>query len=321
MKKTTQIMSAIIISPILALSVPHIAHSDDVDYEIKTSMRQYLEIKSNLTKEIKNVLKEVQTEEELTVLEENEIQEQEEIIETESFFIEETTQEIIEEVIETEEETREEETVEEVILPDTVYTTVRVHIRYEPDINSNILVTAEAGTMLVRTGINVVEGWDSILINDIEYYIANEYLTALSPGVVANDISQQIQDAEISLEDLRYLSAIIYAEAGNQCLEGQLAVGIIVVNRSESSAFANGIYNVIYESGQFAPTMNGAMDRALNLYDTGQMPLSCMQAAVYALRGNKIVSYNDNVYDLSDYYFFSRQISNPRLVIQDHMFR
>ncbi|MCC8068786.1 MAG: cell wall hydrolase [Ruminococcus sp.] len=220
-------------------------------------------------------------------------------------------------------ETTEVEVVEpdESTLPDTVYTTARVNIRYYVGTDTDILVTAAAGTKLTRTGINVVDGWDIVLIDDVEYCVSNEYLTTEEPDEIAKDITEQIKDAEISSSDLRYLSAIIFAEAGNQCTAGQQAVGIIVMNRSASSSFADGVYNVIYQSGQFTPATNGSLNKALSKYDSGSLPESCIEAATYALQGNKTVYYNGTTYDLSDYYYFSRYVSNARLVIEDHMFK
>ena len=66
-------------------------------------------------------------------------------------------------------------------------------------------------------------------------------------------------------EDVVYwLSRIIYAESGNQSLEGKIAVGNVVLNRVKSSRFPNTVYEVIFQRNQFTPAMTGAINRTPN---------------------------------------------------------
>lgn len=211
------------------------------------------------------------------------------------------------------------DTVEEV--NDYVYTTNRVNIRTHVGVDSNILLTAEVGTKLERVGINVTQGWDMVLINNEKYYLSNEFLTTEEPDIVAKSIEEQIEDNKISETDLRYMSAIIFAEAGNQCQAGKQAVGIVVMERVESDAYKDTVYDVIYEPGQFSPVANGSLTRALSLYDNGELSDEVIEAAKYALRGNTTIYYNDTTYDLDGYLYFSRWVDGCRLQIQDHMFK
>lgn len=204
---------------------------------------------------------------------------------------------------------------------DYVYTTERVNIRTYVGIESNILLTAEAGTRLHRTKTNVIEGWDMVLINEEKYYISNEYLTLDEPVEVAKTIEEQLKDSYISADDLRYMSAIIWAEAGNQCEAGQQAVGIVVMNRVASEIYKDTVYGVINEPYQFSPVKNGSFAKALSRYDSGSMPECVIDAAKYALQGNTVVNYNGTTYDLNGYLYFSRWVSNAKLTIQDHMFK
>ncbi len=204
---------------------------------------------------------------------------------------------------------------------DYVYTTEHVNIRTHVGMESDVLLTAEAGTKLHRAGINVIEGWDMILINEEKYYISNEYLTLDKPAEVAKTIEEQLEDSYISADDLRYMSAIIWAEAGNQCEAGQQAVGIVVMNRVASKTYKDTVYDVINEPYQFSPVKNGSFARALNRYDSGDMPECVIDAAKYALQGNTTVNYNGTTYDLNGYLYFSRWVSNAKLTIQDHMFK
>ena len=145
--------------------------------------------------------------------------------------------------------------------------------------------------------------------------------TILENNIIIHSKVAEIIEAR-KAEELRYMSSIIFAEAGNQCEAGQQAVGIIVMNRVRyEDYFEDDIISVIYEDGQFTPVDNGMLDTALEMYDEGILPASCIEAAVYAIEGNTIVNYNDKEYDLQDYLFFSRYIKNRKLIIEDHQFK
>lgn len=137
------------------------------------------------------------------------------------------------------------------------------------------------------------------------------------------DITTAIEEPITAYEDnsLRYMASIIYAEAGDQCYAGQCAVGIVVMNRIRNNEFPDNLYDVIYQRGQFTPTVNGSFDKALYLYDIGELPDSCINAAIYALEGNIYVEYNGETIDLSTYHFFMMSMRNYRLNIQDHYFK
>lgn len=62
-------------------------------------------------------------------------------------------------------------------------------------------------------------------------------------------------------EDLYWLSHVIYAESGNQCLEGMIGVGNVVLNRvaDESGAFPDSVQEVIFQYGQFSVVETGSI--------------------------------------------------------------
>ena len=63
-------------------------------------------------------------------------------------------------------------------------------------------------------------------------------------------------------EDLYWLSRIISAESRGEPLEGQIAVGNVVLNRVASDQFPDSVYEVIFDSrwgGQFTPVSNGTI--------------------------------------------------------------
>lgn len=81
----------------------------------------------------------------------------------------------------------------------------------------------------------------------------NVVFTVNSNGPIAS------ADVAYNAEDLYWLSHIIYAEAGNQPLDGKIAVGNVVLNRVASSQFPNSVKSVVYQSGQFTPVANGTI--------------------------------------------------------------
>lgn len=62
-------------------------------------------------------------------------------------------------------------------------------------------------------------------------------------------------------EDLYWLSRVIHAESGNQSLEGQIAVGNVVMNRVRSKLFPNTIHEVLAQKNQFSTYRSGAIQK------------------------------------------------------------
>ncbi|MBR4870487.1 MAG: cell wall hydrolase, partial [Oscillospiraceae bacterium] len=103
-------------------------------------------------------------------------------------------------------------------------------------------------------------------------------------GGAAVDTTASMPAYPYTEEDLYWLSRVIYAESGAESLEGQIAVGNVVLNRLRSAEYPNSIYGVIFDTKdavQFEPTANGT------IYNTPSA-LS-VTAAKLALRGNRPV--------------------------------
>ncbi|SFR93334.1 cell wall hydrolase [Anaeromicropila populeti] len=128
-----------------------------------------------------------------------------------------------------------------------------------------------------------------------------------------------------SEEQLRLLAALIYCEAGSESYAGKLAVGIVVVNRKESSAFPDTIKSVIYQKYQFGPARNGALAKALKEYDAGKFTSKqekdCIKAAKSALSDTKKITYKGKVINLKGYYYFSGRVQRYRIQIGNHQFK
>lgn len=59
--------------------------------------------------------------------------------------------------------------------------------------------------------------------------------------------------------DLKWLSHIINAEAGNQSLEGQICVGNVVLNRVADARFPDTVEAVVFSPNQFCPVKSGTI--------------------------------------------------------------
>lgn len=69
------------------------------------------------------------------------------------------------------------------------------------------------------------------------------------------DRSAYIQsgDSYYDADELYWMSRLIYAESGNQPLDGMIAVGNVVMNRVNSPRYPNNIYDVLNQKNQFVP--------------------------------------------------------------------
>lgn len=118
-------------------------------------------------------------------------------------------------------------------------------------------------------------------------------LTAQTSSVLlGNNITVYSTYMYTNLE-LKYLTCIIQAEAGNQPYKGKVAVGNVVLNRVDSDRFPNSIKGVIYQNSgvpQFTPTTNGAMARMMKNYSKmSAQTRACQKAAKAALAGENYV--------------------------------
>ncbi len=125
--------------------------------------------------------------------------------------------------------------------------------------------------------------------------------------------------------ELRLLACLISCEAGSEPYAGKLAVGIVVVNRKESSRFPDSIKNVVYQKYQFGPARNGSLKKALARYDGGRFTSSndkdCIKAAKEALSGTKSVTYKGKEINMKGFLFFSGKVSGAKLTIGNHQFK
>lgn len=125
--------------------------------------------------------------------------------------------------------------------------------------------------------------------------------------------------------ELRLMASIINCEAGGESFQGQLAVGIVVMNRVDSKDFPDTIKKVIYQKNQFSPVRNGMLDKKLKQYDAGKTGSaqwkSCISAAKKVLNGQRTIIYKGKVKSLKGYHFFSVVLPGARLKLGGHRFK
>lgn len=111
-------------------------------------------------------------------------------------------------------------------------------------------------------------------------------------------------------DDLKLFAAILNCEAYND-YNSMLAVATVIMNRVNSSIFPNTISEVVYASGQFAPTWNGTLDAKLS---SGPTDLA-YQVAQDALNGARLAEVSDCYY-----FLYSGATSTPGVIIGDNVF-
>ncbi len=106
-------------------------------------------------------------------------------------------------------------------------------------------------------------------------------------GQVSVTSGGEIPKADYSQDQLYWLSRIISAESRGEPLQGQIAVGNVVLNRVKDKDFPNTVYGVIFDDrwgGQFEPVRNGTI-----YADPAQ---SSVTAAKLCLEGASVVGHS-----------------------------
>lgn len=183
-----------------------------------------------------------------------------------------------------------------------------LRIRSEASLDASVISSVSSGTSLtVDTDVEAPEGWVAVKYAGTTGYVSAEYVsTELQLGVgitleeeqailakkaeeeaarkaaqVAPSETVQNEAVAVSVDDVTLLAALIQCEAGNECYEGQLAVGAVVMNRVRSGRYPGSVEAVIYQSGQFPPAGKG---KVADVIARGPKA-SCIQAAQETING------------------------------------
>ena len=142
------------------------------------------------------------------------------------------------------------------------------------------------------------------------------FLLVIACAAVSPAQTSQAAEKSYTDNDLKYMAAIIYCEAGNQCYAGKIAVGCVVMNRVKSSSFPN---------TQFSPVRQGKFARETKNVERGKYSSGarreCMKAAQEVLEGQRMVTYKGRKMSMKKYHFFSQRLSSPKLRISGHQFK
>jgi spore germination cell wall hydrolase CwlJ-like protein len=141
-------------------------------------------------------------------------------------------------------------------------------------------------------------------------------------GKLTEDTSKYYESTmytDPQVDDATLLAAIIYCESGNQPYTGQLAVGMVIMNRVHSSLFPNTLKEIVYQKQQFEPSRNGSLTKVLKT--PALVTEQCVQAAQEVLAmyegyqtGQKVyLTINDKKVNFSSYLFFMTKAAYTRL--------
>lgn len=211
--------------------------------------------------------------------------------------------------------------------------TDNLRVRSTPSTEGETLTKVDKDSSFkVAVDAEKVEGWVAIEYNGSVAYVAEEYVEVtlvVGKAITMEEYAEKIRKEQAekeaakkeqnkqhaaylgaTVDEITLLAAIIWCEAGNQCYEGMVAVGAVVMNRVRSNRFPNDIYSVIYQTGQFTPVVNGFL--AYRLANASGIPQDCISAAKDALSGV------DNVNGA----LFFNHVSTGKtgLIIGDHVF-
>lgn len=170
-----------------------------------------------------------------------------------------------------------------------------------PDWTGEIAASLPTNSVMVRIGED--GAYTKVNYNGIEGYV-DTALTGYNPDAVA------AYEAELAAksEEVRMMAAMIQCEAGNQPIEGQIAVGAVIMNRVKSPGYPNTIAEVLYQPAQFGPADSQLF---ADLLATDGIKDTCREAAKQAFMGV------DNV---GGAVHFQRVGYRDGLVIGDHVF-
>ena len=113
--------------------------------------------------------------------------------------------------------------------------------------------------------------------------------------------------ADYDQEDLYWLSRIISAESRGEPLVGQIAVGNVVLNRTESDQFPDTVKEVVFDSQyaiQFTPVANGTIYQ--------EPAASSVLAAKLCLEGAEVAG--------DSLYFFAPAVSAGSWITQNRTY-
>ncbi len=203
--------------------------------------------------------------------------------------------------------------------------------------STSVTATVQPATVQPATQTPVATSVETVTQAPVVSTVITEVQTVatVSPTASAKSASESIKakkktkkaakKASYTKTELKYMASIINCEAGGESFQGQIAVGIVVMNRVSSKDFPNSVKGVIYQRGQFSPVYNGALNTKLSEYNSGRIHSaqwkSCIKAAKKVLEGQRYVTIHGSKKSLKGYHFFSVYLRGYRFRLGGHKFK
>ena len=185
--------------------------------------------------------------------------------------------------------------------PDYIVCKQATKLYVDADWTGEIAASMPEGGVAIRIG--VVGAYTLVNYNGIEGYMDSVYVDYNEEIIAAYEAELLAKS-----EEVRMMAAMIQCEAGNQPMEGQIAVGAVIMNRVKAANYPNTIAEVLYQPHQFGPADSQMF---ANLLANDTIKDSCREAAKQAFMGT------DNV---GGALHFRRAGNKEGLVIGDHVF-
>lgn len=175
-------------------------------------------------------------------------------------------------------------------------------------------LTAQPGALYIEVNDRALYVEDGVGVRDGAIYLPLRVVAQATGGILTWDEQEQVARlclldarpalANYNLEDLEWLARVISAESRGEPLEGQIAVGNVVLNRVNHKNYPNTVKEVVFDrtyAVQFEPTENGT------IYD--EPTPSAMIAAKLCLEGANVVE--DCIY------FFAPALSSGSWIVKN----
>ncbi|MBQ4530455.1 MAG: cell wall hydrolase [Lachnospiraceae bacterium] len=175
--------------------------------------------------------------------------------------------------------------------------TETLRVREDATEEAKVLGLVAADDNLVVADKEIKDGWIKVDFDDAQGYVSLDYVNVEysfgSAVTIEEELAAQAavqaeaagatqgEATSLSSDDVTLLAAMIQCEAGNECFEGKVAVGNVILNRVNSGSYPSSIYGVITAPGQFPPATNGTLTSVM----ARGISSDCIKAAQTAMSG------------------------------------
>ncbi|WP_102029063.1 LysM peptidoglycan-binding domain-containing protein [Salirhabdus sp. Marseille-P4669] len=117
------------------------------------------------------------------------------------------------------------------------------------------------------TSVDAIKQANGMSSNQLQIGQALTIPSSVTLAPSESQVTPSEQKSEVNQEDVEWLAKMIYSEGRGESLEGQIAIGAVIMNRVESPLFPNTVKDVLLEKSygyyQFTPAATGAIYKAV----------------------------------------------------------